>query len=77
MGFDLEKFDREVAETLFQIHNKPREKKRQERYNRWVSEHLDHLEEMFFISGLEDVAGFNRFCRYVYLNSHHSEVTRQ
>ena len=48
--FDVSDFDRKVAETIVQIHNKV---KNDNKFNKWVEKNLSHLQNLYAMSTLQ------------------------
>jgi hypothetical protein len=66
-GFDEDKYNMEVISTLFSKLNQNKKEKENDKFNKWIRDNEEHLEEMYNLSGLK--CGHELFYNYVYNNS--------
>lgn len=65
--FDVEKFTVQICTDIYNIHRVERYERENKRYNEWIHNNIDDLNELYMVSGLE--WEFNLFCSYVYNNT--------
>ena len=72
ISFDEDKFDRKVAQSIYNIHTKVKKKMVEKTYNKWCDDNMEHLKKLYDLSGLD--FEFDEFCSYVFNNS---EISRK
>ena len=65
--FDEKSFDDKVAKSIVEIHNKVLQKNMDEQFNEFVNNNLNHLEKLYYISGLD--CDVEEFYTYVFNNT--------
>ena len=69
IGFDVDKFDNKVWSQIKTIHQREYERKVEQKYQLFLDDNMNHLENMYKLSGLN--CGIEVFCSYVF---HHSDL---
>lgn len=65
--FDVDAFDRKVAQNIQEIHYTIRKKFENNKFMIWYNNHHEDLQVMYEMSGLS--CDFETFCDYIFKNS--------
>ena len=65
--FDVDAFDRKVATSTARYHREVRNKQIQKRYDVWCDKNIEHLKNMYDISG--QPCDFDEFCTFTFDHS--------
>ena len=65
--FNEDMFDLNVSKEITSIHSSAKIKTDERKYEKWLSVHLEHLENMYRLTGLS--CDYEDFCNYVFDNS--------